>query len=226
MTKITTVRGTVEAASPTTHGIKLGDTWYNLAGEAVGPPAALPRKGTTVELTIFEGKKEYLSWSLARAAARPSGQADLPAQAEVAEVKKQEITGIVVAISDDGLRVNDTWYNRGKFFNAPFPAVGEKVKVTYVAYPGKDGGTERRYLSAVEVLSDIKESPHAGEQPSLNGRAERDVLIAREVALKAAVELLVTKAQAGENITLKAVKDTAEIFEAWILRQETHTEGD
>jgi hypothetical protein len=113
--------------------------------------------------------------------------------------------GIVTHANANGIRLNGApeWLNVSRFHPVGLPPVGAHVAVDVQG----DG-----WLAAVTVLDG--QDAHSGPQRAVAAPGSRDAMIARQVALKAAVAYCSAReaAKAGDILPLAAS------FEAWLTR--------
>ena len=125
---------------------------------------------------------------------------------------KRDEQGRVEGVNDNGIKVNGRWLNYSKFFKGERnPAKGASVTMVVGEFNGKD------YLNELTVIGTAL--PGAPSTPSTGGYAsggfggrssETDKRIARQVALKAAVDFV---PQAG---TISDVIAHAREFERYL----------
>src|SRR3954469_19208845 len=97
----------------------------------------------------------------------------------------ETITGRVESANERGIKLNGAWLNLSKWRPLPLPTRGALVSVDV-----KDG----RFLDRIDVLDaqDMHTAAVGHTQPS----SSRDAMIARQVALKAAVAYCAAREQA------------------------------
>lgn len=122
---------------------------------------------------------------------------------------KRNMTGHVQGANDNGINIDGTWYNFSKFFTGERqPAKGSGVTAVIGEFNGRD------YLNSLTVVGGaLQGTPDKGTgMPTYSGRSgDTDKRIARQVALKAAVEYC-----AGAEASEAEIVASARIFERFL----------
>lgn len=115
----------------------------------------------------------------------------------------EPITGPVQAVNERGVRVAGAWYNVSRYHAVALPLKGAHVALS----------VKGSWIEALEVQDGPQQAPVAPEAASAPPVA-RERLIARESALRAAVDFLASRGDAKSPDVLRV----AASFEAWLTR--------
>jgi hypothetical protein len=127
---------------------------------------------------------------------------------------KRDLQGRVEGVNDNGVKINGAWYNYSKFFKGErSPDKGAAVSCVIGEFNGKDYLNELTVIgSALPNAGQTSGTQSGGSSPSSWGgrSADTDKRIARQVALKAAVDFTVGGSDEAQVVA------TARIFEAYL----------
>lgn len=115
--------------------------------------------------------------------------------------QKRDLQGRVQGVNDNGVNIDGTWFNYSKFFKGErSPAKGAAVSAVIGAFNGRDYLNELTVIgSALPNAAPAATSGASGG--SFYGRSgETDRRIARQVALKAAVDFVPTTGTVSDVI--------------------------
>lgn len=120
---------------------------------------------------------------------------------------KRDLTGRVTGVNEKGVKIDASWYNFSNFYTGDRePSRGVAVSVELDSYK------EREYLNKLVVIGSAL--PDSGGNSSASpayGRGETNERIARQVALKAAVDYHTDTSSLPPEIIA-----TARIFEKFL----------
>jgi hypothetical protein len=133
---------------------------------------------------------------------------------------RQTVRGEVEAVNDKGVRIAGQWWNFSRYHAVPHPYRDARVEVTVtegsnwiealVVIEDSKGVPVRHQPAPEPTAQDAHSEPQRPSAPS----SARDALIARQVALKAAVAYC----SAREAAKATDILPLAASFEAWLTR--------